>query len=297
MTIFSIAAAAAGQLWLARADGLHCRQAAWQPCTTLPLFQPLALACTADAALLLAGGVPSSIAYSGNGGSSWQLAWIDEIESPITCFAVSPRFASDRVLLAGTQHAGVLRSTDGGRHWRLSGAGLRTGSVLALLALPPWDDREMVLAATDDGVYHSPNGGRAWQRAGLAGQVIQALSAGPAALYAGSEAGEIARSSDGAASWEMLALPSATGPINCLWSDGQNPLLLAGTADGAILYSANGGDNWQRVWTGATAISALAADATTLYAGCADGGLLLSHDWGQTWERDLGLAASQAAGT
>lgn len=301
MTILSIAIDLAGAAWLATTSGIWRGQpGAWIECASPPL-QPSALVCAGGDAergsgLLLVGGPPGGIMRSTDRSLRWEPTWIDEVESAITCLVLSPRFAADQQLLAGTTAAGVLRSVDGGRHWRLSNAGLRDQAVLALAAAPGWDERELVFAATIGGLYRSPNAGRAWKLCAneLSGQVVQTLAVGPTSVYAGSESGAILRSSDSGTTWQQLAVPADLSAINALWLSPLDPaLVLAGCADGAILRSVDHGQSWIATMAVAredgAAVLALAGDAAIVYAGCADGALYVSRDAGQSWAADRSL--------
>jgi len=114
-----------------------------------------------------------------DGGTSWALAWIDQVSELITCFAVSPRYGRDLTLLAGTAGAGILRSSGGGRRWQLSNFGLEEFTILALATAGDWSRRQVVFAGTADGVYRSSGGGRAWKAVGLRGLTVQCLAGRP----------------------------------------------------------------------------------------------------------------------
>ncbi len=90
----------------------------------------------------------------------------------VDALAVDP--LDPAVVLAGGDHAGVFRSTDGGAHWTPSRAGLpssyagfeaRLGyAAVTQLAYPP-DDDGTVYAATDEGeVFRSDDAGASWAR-------------------------------------------------------------------------------------------------------------------------------------
>src|SRR3954453_11494032 len=162
-TVLDIAVGASGRVWLATTAGIWEGEVGhWQ--TSGQDLPRRATALAAVEGLLLAGGVPTGLFYSRDAGHTWSTASIDGTTCGITCFAVSLNFANDRVLLAGTDGAGVLRSVDGGKYWHLTNVGLTDFSVLALAVTPSWLPRENVFVATVDGVYRSPNGGRAWKR-------------------------------------------------------------------------------------------------------------------------------------
>src|SRR5262249_22079632 len=125
---------------------------------------------------------------------------------------------------------------------------------------------------------------------GLEAGSLHSIAVSPAfaadyTLYAGSDGGPLYCSSDAGRSWQ----PLAAGPhhVNCLWIDPRNPaLLVAGTSEGAILRSQDGGARWICALAGADAVLALAAAGKALYAGLYRGGLLVSLDQGCGWKRD-----------
>jgi photosystem II stability/assembly factor-like uncharacterized protein len=295
-TILGIAASPTG-IWLATEAGIWGSVAgAWRPAEeAAPLPQTVALACAGPA--IFVGGAPFGIAYSVDDGHSWRTTWIDQADRPVTCFAVSPRFAHDGVLLAGTAGAGILRSTDGGRRWRLANFGLHEFDILALVAAPDWGEREIAFAATIGGVYRSPNGGRAWKRiAALDGAPIQALAVSPRfaedrTVYAAGEEAALFRSTDAGRTWQALA---GDGPaaFNSLWLHPDDPaLLVAGTPDGELYRSTDAASSWARIAEGLNPVLVLTGDAETLYAGLYEDGLLVAHQGGTAWQLDISIAA------
>jgi hypothetical protein len=296
-TVLSIAVAE-DSVWAATDAGLWRRYGeGWRP-ITLPLAAPVVSAIVRAGApgdpggALLVAGLTGGVLCSAGDAGHWYGAWVDEIASGVTCFAVSPRFGVDRVVLAGTTGDGVLRSADGGRRWRLANFGLTGYTILALATPPCWGRREEVFAATDEGIYRSPNGGRAWQRADAGfGAVAQALAVSPRfavdrTLYAGSEAAGLYRSIDAGRSWQLWSTEARD--VNCLWLAPDDPrLLVAGDGDGAILRSADGGVRWECGWRGTDAVLTLAGSGAALYAGLYQGGLLMSLDRGRSWRRSV----------
>jgi hypothetical protein len=294
-TVLSITAAE-DSVWLATDAGLWRRCGGeWRQLSAPPATPVVAAIVQAGAAddsggALLAADLAGGVQYAANGGEHWAGAWVDEVASGVTCFAVSPRFAIDRVVLAGTARDGVLRSADGGRRWRLANFGLTGYTILALAAPPGWGRREEIFVATDEGIYRSPNAGRAWQRADAGFEAVaQALALSPQfaadrTLYAGSEGIGLYRSSDAGRSWQLVS--DEVHNVNCLWIAADDPcLVVAGSGDGAILRSADGGVRWECGWNGMDAVLVLAESGGVLYAGLYQGGLLMSLDRGQTWQR------------
>jgi photosystem II stability/assembly factor-like uncharacterized protein len=294
-TVLSIAVAE-DSVWVATDAGLWRRcGGAWRQLNAPPATPVVAAIMRAGAAddsggALLLAGLAGGVQYAANGGENWSGAWVDEVASSVTCFTTSPRFAIDRVVLAGTERDGVLRSADGGRRWRLANFGLTGYTILALAAPLRWGRREEIFAATDEGIYRSPNAGRAWQRADAGFEAVaQTLALSPQfaidrTLYAGSDEAGLYRSTDAGRSWHLASVEVRN--VNCLWIAADDPqLLVAGSGDGAILRSVDGGARWECGWNGTDAVLALAESSGILYAGLYQGGLLVSRDRGHTWRR------------
>jgi photosystem II stability/assembly factor-like uncharacterized protein len=304
-TVFDITIDTLDRVWVASPAGLFTgSNERWLPVQRgLPFVQVAAVFSIKKTHF--AAGLPDGMVYSLDGGHSWYRAWIDQVRAPVTCFAVSPNFDKDRVLLAGTDGEGILRTTDGGRHWNLSNFGLRDFSIyqLASVGVPQIFReirhlKEVVFAATDDGVYLSPNGGRAWKPAGTetAGMTVLSLALSPnfatdQTLYAGTEAGDIFRSSDGGSSWRRLDFDGPSpGPINSLYCGGDGDLLV-GTSQEGILRLSDRDAAWERVFSTGLPVLKLVQWEDHLYAGFYEGGLAVSRDGGKIWEPVPGMAA------
>jgi photosystem II stability/assembly factor-like uncharacterized protein len=83
-------------------------------------------------------------------------------------------------------------------------------------------------------------------------------------------------------------------PVNSLWLHPEfatTPICVAGTGNGQLFYSAEGGANWQRVAEVEAAVLCVGGTEQELYAGLHDQGLLRSIDNGQTWVQVPNLAA------
>lgn len=301
-TVFQIQTSAT-RVWLGtRAGLLRSDLYAWQP---EPVAQPLPYlsALYAAGGRLLAGGPRGQLLYSTDDGATWYQGRAPQIQQAlISALAVSPAFRRDGVVLAGTDGAGVLRSTNGGTDWQLTNFGLQDLHVVALATAPgeaqlgiPYHrvGRWPAFAATTSGLYRSPNGGRAWQPVALgpADVTVQALAVSPTfaqdgVVFAGTEAHGLFRSADRGQTWSALDLGLERPPaINALWlhpAFAETAICLIGTADGRVLHSDDGGAHWNVVHTGDAAVLTLGG-ASMLYAGLYDAGVLRSDDLGASW--------------
>jgi len=304
-TIIDITEDASNKIWTASSGGLFKGVIGdWHPVQReIPFTDTSAILSTGK--IMFAAGSAGGVAYSLDGGGKWYRSWIDQVHNPISCFAVSPNYGVDHVLLAGTLGEGVLRTTDGGRHWQLSNFGLRGFSVMSLVSVGvPQSFRELhrikevVFAGTDNGVYVSPNGGRGWKSAGdeTSDCVVLSLALSPdfavdQTVYAGTESGELFCSKDGGSTWERLELGSfSPGSINDLIC-GDGRVLLAGTSQEGILRSMDGGDTWETLLADIPPVLVLEEIKDSLYAGLYLDGMMVSDDAGKSWRVDAEFSA------
>ena len=301
-TVADLAGDPAGSCWLAAPAGLfEFNGARWIPHQrAVPFLQATAVGVAKRS--VLAAGLPNGIIRSINNGTSWQSAWIDQTQTSITCLTSSPNVSKDHVWLAGTRGDGILRSTDGGRHWELSNWGLRDFTVLELVTAPTWEKREYAFAVTLEGVYQSPNGGRAWRLVseGLQGERPQTCAFSPSfaidqTVWVGTEAENLYRSENRGLAWEKLQnVPRQWRTINSMLAISEQILLVAAGLEG-IWRSPNGGQDWEQTeypqLKAGEQVLSLKHVGETLFACLLEGGLWSSADGGATWESHTGLTA------
>ncbi len=273
-------AACEDELWAGGVGGVARYPAseargAWEPkAAGLSLSSVTAL--LALDGFLLAGG-SEGIAYSYNGGTTWQRAKLEDGVAAVTALAASPHFASDQTAVAATLANGILRTTDGGRTWMNASFGLESMEVTALA----WGTNTSILAAADDGIYRSRDAGRAWRRVyaeeGLDIEAFVVLEDGTIlAVVAG---GAVLSSQDDGKHWANDAPRSQQ--VQTLASD-VTPAgaLLLGTVERGLLRSGNGGANWQPVYR--RMVHTCAHIDGRIYVGT-DTGVSFSTDDGLTW--------------
>lgn len=165
-------------------------------------------------------------------------------------FILSLASAKDGAVYAGTFRGGVFRSRDEGYSWQPVNAGLKRLEVKALLAV----DHEL-FAGTGDGVYRLHGSEDHWMpvTSGLDDILVHALArSADGTLFAGTSGKGIFRFSPRSTGWVRMqqGLKDHEGMIEnfirVLVID-QDQSVLAGTFDGGVFHSADGGLTWRPI--------------------------------------------------
>jgi photosystem II stability/assembly factor-like uncharacterized protein len=238
-------------------------------------------------------GVAGGVLRSVDGGTSWQVAALTSTPPPLVCsLVISPAYARDGTLLAGTFEDGVFRSANRGHDWTAWNFGLLDLNVLSMAISPGFGEDETLFVGAESGVFTSTNGGRAWREVEAfapqwAPVLSLALSPGYAhdgTLFAGTESHGLLRSCDRGASWEQLGDELTIDAVNVViltpeYPDKPDLLVLVGNV---LLVSRDGGQSWSD-WEGgvdietdvASVIAPLGLDpGAPLLVGRAEGGVL-----------------------
>jgi photosystem II stability/assembly factor-like uncharacterized protein len=262
-----------GICFAARASGLYRSRdggTTWQPAyASLDLKAPLpTMAVTLSPDFPSDGtvfaGVPGGVLRSFDGGDRWGVVQFPAPPPMVSALVVSPDYARDGILLAGTLEDGVFSTSNRGGNWVAWNFGLLDLNTLCLAISPDFARDETLFVGVDSGIFCSTNGGRAWREVDfpldLAPAISLALSpayATDGVLFAGTESQGLYRSEDRGQTWLRLGQGAIDGAVN------------------AILLSAN------------------YPEQADVLAVCPDG-LLLSHDGGRSWdERTVGVEAGE----
>lgn len=310
--VFEAVGPVAGAWWLGAEVGLvRETDAGWRPLSPQPI--PGISALAGAEGMLWIGAFEGALAYTNvdKEGATWYRGRAHQVDATISAVLPSPAVAREGDVLAATEGAGIVRSTNQGRDWRVANFGLEDLHVLALASAPTLRQQEVAparirrweaFAATTRGLYRTPNGGRAWLPADEAPEAaVQTLAVSPnfaedRTVFAGTADQGLLRSTDGGRTWRTYneGWPSSPPTINALWlhpAFAASPICVAGAADGRIFRSEDGGAHWTRVHMAEDAVLCLRGDTSRLYAGLNRQGLLVSKDAGQTWRLDETLAA------
>jgi photosystem II stability/assembly factor-like uncharacterized protein len=201
---------------------------------------------------------------------------------------------------------GVGVSTDGGRHWTPSNAGMPETSVTHLLLDPasPAGQRTLYACGFGRGVYKSTDNGKpfAWRIVRASDGTLYLLLARNNGGQLGEPGGgAVYKSSDGAEHWQRMTLPEGTNAPNGLALDPRDNrrMYLAawgqGRPDtdtgGGVFLSTDGGAKWRPVLQRSQHVYDVTVDPRnpdTVYACGFDAAAYRSTDAGQHWSRIRG---------
>jgi photosystem II stability/assembly factor-like uncharacterized protein len=250
-----------GVCFAARAAGLYRSDdggATWRSAyDSLNLPEPLltmAVAVSPDFSTdqTVLAGVPGGILRSEDGGQSWQVVEFPAPPPVVSSLAISPNYAEDGLLLAGTLDDGVFLSTNRGRHWAVWNFGLFDPHILCLALSPHFNSDRTVFAGAETGLFRSHNGGRSWQDLALpVDDAVLSLALSPdyandSTLLIGAETQGLFCSRDAGETWQRLGERLAAEAINGIIVAAAFPAppeLLVLLND-AILISPDGGATW-----------------------------------------------------
>jgi photosystem II stability/assembly factor-like uncharacterized protein len=207
-------------------------------------------------------GAPGGILRSVDGGEHWYVASLPPPPPFISTLAVSPNFAHDGVVLAGTMEDGVFRSADRGSRWSRWNFGLLDLNIYCLALSPDFANDETLFVGTETGIFRSKNGGRAWREVVFPSEFAPVLSLAlspdypnSGVLFAGTESSGLFFSGDQGHTWARLGKDVITDAVNDIILSPtfpENPEILA-VLSAALFISRDGGQSWSD-WEASQAI-------------------------------------------
>jgi hypothetical protein len=199
-------------------------------------------------------GAVGGVLRSHTAGRDWMVAGLPSPPPFVSELVVSPHYAEDGLVFAGTMEDGVLRSWDRGASWAAWNFGLLDLSVYALAISPDFARDDTLYAGVESGLFCSRNGGRAWRETSFPMEVAPVLSlaispnfAADGVLFAGTETNGLWMSADRGVTWRALPAWETPGPINALilapaWTPQRSILAVT---NAALCLSHDGGVSWQ----------------------------------------------------
>ncbi len=205
---------------------------------------------TAGTQTVYAGSFGKGVFRSEDRGQSWAAANIGLSDPFILCLATT----HDGTVYAGTFRGGVFRTRDHGKSWQPVNTGLKRLEIKSLLI-----QHGIIYAGTGDGLYRLPEGTNEWSvvTKGLDETLVHAIAmASDRTLYVGTSGKGLLRYKPGATSkdseWRRLShgLIDHEGLvenfIRVLTID-KEQALYAGTFDGGVFRSGDGGMTWKPI--------------------------------------------------
>ncbi len=187
-------------------------------------------------------------------------------------------------VFAGTDGAGVLKSTNNGASWSGTSTGITNLQVYSLAH----SGTTMIAGTYGGGVFKSADNGANWTATnnGITTLAINAVAINATTIYAGTQTnggnGGIFVSTDNGANWTLSNnnLPANVYVLSIAIS---GTTVYIGTGDGVFMSTNNGG-SWTAINTGLTNlyVNAIAANGSTLYAGT-NIGVFQSLNSGANW--------------
>jgi photosystem II stability/assembly factor-like uncharacterized protein len=186
--------------------------------------------------------VEGNVLRSTNGGDTWEFTELSSPPALVTSFVISPNFAEDKTLLAGTMQDGIFRSTSRGATWSGWNFGLFDPNVNALVISPNFAEDQTICAGTQSGIFRSMNGGRSWRDLEFPIDFAPVLSLALVQnkkIYAGTEDQGLCVSPDEGKAWNQLT----EGSVDQILAGADDNLLIV--KDGEPLFSKDGGKSWE----------------------------------------------------
>lgn len=196
-------------------------------------------------------------------------------------------------LFAGTNAAGVYRSTDGGVTWTPSSTGLTSLVVLGLGS--NGNTMYAGCGGSGGGVFKSTDNGSTWTgiNNGLTSVQVYALVVKGNVLLAGTQDAGVFFSNNGGNSWAKKNTGLTNTDVRYIALQEKN--WYAATAGGVFL-SSDSGSTWMAVNSGLTAlnVNTVTVMGSKVFAGTNGGGVFVSSDNGTSWKAmNTGLASTQ----
>jgi len=201
-----------------------------------------------------AGGVLRSI----DGAHQWKIIPFSAPPPVISILKVSPNYARDETIFAGTLEDGILISQDCGESWVSWNFGLLDRNIIGLAISPNFKNDESIFAGTESGIFRSTNGGRAWCEVDLpfGFEPVICLEFDPGyaenhTLYAGTENLGLWVSIDEGETWSRLGVDKIVSTVNQIFISEKSGVryLLIATGE-ALWLSDDAGIHWEKCLSG-----------------------------------------------
>ena len=185
--------------------------------------------------------------------NSWSIRCQDLTNWQILDLVVTSPKNGERVYIS-VQARGIMRSDDQGSTWDLINNGLISFDIRQIAASTLEPNLMYAVSGDRKGIFRTNDGGDLWED--VSGEVLFGTSVLAVAFseyngglwLVGTDAGVIATKSDDAIEWERRAVFPGTGSITTIQPEAKTgAVIYAGTSNGDLLKSENGGQGWNIV--------------------------------------------------
>ncbi len=179
----------------------------------------------------------TGVIHVGTTGGGGDTVWT-ELNSPTTLPLNDVRFWDENLGWAGGDQ-GILRTTDGGDSWTLTGTSDDVEAVFFASATEGW------VCGNDGMLLHSANGGQSWspQNSGAGDKIRDIWFADNMNGWACGRNGLLIHTTNGGQNWNPQSSPATDDLYAIHMLDAQNGWIAG--KDGLILNTANGGSSWE----------------------------------------------------
>lgn len=272
--------------------------ATWVPASTgLLNLTVKAVAVATDNTLLAA--TAGGVFASNNGGVTWNQLGSALANVNIPSISLSPAFASDGTVYAGTDNGAIYRYDTGLGDWVSVTPVGSSQPVISLTVSSGYPTDRTVVAGTKNGVYITTNAGSSWTQRNVVNwgsRSFGAVALSPRygvdrTIYVGSQGGGVQFSNDGGAFWFSKSSGLTAVQVRSIEfsPDYAGDHTAFATALGGIYRTVDRGASWANITAGidyvdvrALAVSPVYPIDRTLFAG-SDGGVYRSSDSGASW--------------
>ncbi|GAC1626131.1 MAG: hypothetical protein NVS4B2_05180 [Chloroflexota bacterium] len=212
------------------------------------------------------------LAKSTDGGHTWHPL----LAQMMISMALDP--ARPNIVFGVTNASGILKTTDGGRHWTPAGQGIPHGQATGIAI----DPTGRIVIAYGSGVYRSTDGGLHWSHA-LAGTSIDSLSLASHGLAYAASGNGLYVSRDAGKHWRTV---SAIGTQPVIQVVSAHSVAYAVTATVPLFKTSDGGRTWRPLNSAPFGIEYVGVSPTNpreVFGEIAQRGLYASHDGGLSW--------------
>lgn len=184
-----------------------------------------------------------------------------------------------------------MKSTDGGANWeaksKIGGGNKVILDNILSMAISPSDSNVIYVGTEKDGFFVSKDGSESWEKINVPVKKIYSIApTTDGVVYVCgvfNKKGKIYKVTDQEKEWkEIYSEPSSKSLVTTMFADGS--VIYAGTSEGMIFKSVDGGENWTNLYQSNGAVYDIEVRGELVVALILGQDVLISRDYGETFE-------------